>query len=475
MAQTHRRALNELQRKSHRGGRRCEASKASVLLLLIALASPCLAANLVEVRAISHPDFVRVIFETDRRVAYSIRNQSATPLRFIEVKLPVIEARRVVWKSAPPLASIGVEGVGAAESVVRLAVDQAVYVWLSARQAPPRIVVDLRPVSASAEAGSDPLSAPLRFGAEGGAPASPPGEEALAAFHTRLAEPRAQPLQGFRVVVVPHWELDLDSELPAPVPAAGGTFEEAAGSERPAAEGERRPPSPQRAEGESSPTELAARDAATTVGNFASRRLLSGVPGWFAIAVPWLLAAALWGVFEWRAASRRRLLSERTRVGRLPPHAPAAPESAEAAGSSEVLPAIEAETRVQAAEIEIQAEPAAVNTAGERGVGAAIGLDNVLRRETIPPAAEEVGLPPASSTPGEALSDFLPLVHQLDRRVAELEREFEQTSETLADLRELCRNQDEALRAQRIALTRLLRRAEAPIPRDGQRPSASSS
>ena len=437
-------------RAARRGGYCGGASSASIVLLLAAVASPSLAANLVEVRAITHPDFVRVIFETDAPVAYSVRNQSATPLRVVEVQLPVVEAQRLVWKSASPLSSIGVDGVGAVESVVRLAVDQAVYVWLSAGDGPPRIIVDLRPLSASADAGSD-FSVALSGDPAGGASGQPEGE--LTAFPAGPGKrARTDSFRAYRIVVVPQWELGPPARGRVGRPsAADPDWGSRAGG------GRERPPPPERVDQEASSAALAAREAATALGDLA-RWLLSNVPGWFALVVPWLGAAAIWGGLEWRAGRHRRSLGSKARGG-APTQSP--PEAAEAvdgaAGSAELLATVDAAPWVEST----------AATRSDRGAA--------RRGDTAPPRPREATPFPALPARDASFSDFLPMVQQLDRRVADLEREFAETRETLAALRELSRGQDEALRAQRIALTRLLRRIEPAVQRAGPPPPASSS
>jgi hypothetical protein len=212
------------------------------------VAGPARAARVVDVRVGRHPDFLRVVFETD--AATTFRLEAPGPAGEIRVRLDADSEPRVV--EAPGAASVRVEPLPDGGSLARIQADAPVRIESQVLDHPPRVVLDLRrePTQAAAAEGGAPAEAepaetpgaePAETpGAEpaetpGAEPAETPGAEpaeAAAATPPRGAEPGPPPTEIAKPTpeeVAPEAPPPVSAAPPAPAPsgAAGriGAFE----------------------------------------------------------------------------------------------------------------------------------------------------------------------------------------------------------------------------------------------------------
>ncbi len=114
---------------------------------MLALATPALAARLVDVRVGQHPGFTRIVIETDAPARYRIDRSEADA---IQVRIDASARAERVRSSGTLLRSVEIEPRGNAGSVARLELrGRQVDVQELVLAKPPRIVIDLHDVGAA--------------------------------------------------------------------------------------------------------------------------------------------------------------------------------------------------------------------------------------------------------------------------------------------------------------------------------------
>ena len=132
------------------------APPCALVLALVALATSAVAtadaAQLVDVRVGRHPEFVRVVFETDAPAAFAIA-PGGTPgetLVRLEAELaPFVAARAATGESG---ADVQLESLPGGGTLARIRASVPVRVESQVLDEPPRVVLDLREASETAEA-----------------------------------------------------------------------------------------------------------------------------------------------------------------------------------------------------------------------------------------------------------------------------------------------------------------------------------
>ncbi len=230
---------------------RCSTRVPSARLLPFALAALAASAaatadgaRLVEVRVGRHPEFVRVVFETDAPAAFSIEAEGTpgeTLVRLDAELAPTVALRAAAGASG---AEVLVESLPGGGTLARIRATVPVRVESQVLDEPPRVVLDLRRASAAAESplegeegdeedatrresGAPPSTGPdaAREGAQRGAPSDEiedDGEDAVAALLAELPEPPPPPTPP---TPPPPVELPLPPVSGAPPAAIAARFD----------------------------------------------------------------------------------------------------------------------------------------------------------------------------------------------------------------------------------------------------------
>jgi hypothetical protein len=109
-----------------------------------AVAEPAGAARVVDVRVGRHPDFVRVVFETDAPVRFSL-DPTPDPEGQVLVRLDAESRVLVVTAPGDPSTEVRLEPGTAGGTVARIHSDVPVRIESQVLEHPPRVVLDLRP------------------------------------------------------------------------------------------------------------------------------------------------------------------------------------------------------------------------------------------------------------------------------------------------------------------------------------------
>ncbi len=151
---------------AHRSCGRSRVSRAAselrtaylVPLLLVTLPLSGTAAELVDVRSARHPDFTRIVFETDEKVSYAIENRSLGKERMIELSLPATARETILRAVHEPAVSVQIETAEAGSRAL-VKVSGPVDVWTNQLGNPPRVVLDLRVAEPAADLDPEQLDA----------------------------------------------------------------------------------------------------------------------------------------------------------------------------------------------------------------------------------------------------------------------------------------------------------------------------
>lgn len=175
--------------------------------LVVSLAAPAFAAQIVQVRVGNHPTFSRVVFELDTHAGYQIESRGATDSKVLAVLIDADSRNRDVISKSLGIGSVTVEAVGGKSLVlVTLRRDDLVIKEMILSN-PPRIVLDFRypdpaPAAkiASTSSGSAPIDdAPVPVTAE---PVSIE-PETLESVHVEPEPIRSEPVAVAPVVASP--------------------------------------------------------------------------------------------------------------------------------------------------------------------------------------------------------------------------------------------------------------------------------
>jgi hypothetical protein len=412
-------------------------------------AGPAWAARVVDVRVGRHPDFVRVVFETDAATAF--RLEAPGPEGEIRVRLDADSEPRVV--DAPGAgASVRVEPLPDGGSLARIQADAPVRIESQVLDHPPRVVLDLRRAptpAAAAGAGApvaeEPVEPPpsLTTGSQPGEVAgagipstgSQPGEVAAADTRSRAAEP------GPVEEGPPATEIAKPTPQEVP-PGASGAAEAPEASKAPPPVSAAPPaPAPSR------PIEgIAAFQTLEDLGLDPSSLGIGAGAGV-------VLGVVLGLVFGLVVAGlrRRRTRTAAAALERL--EAARAARGAEgAAGKPAPVAPVSAPAPEPASPPPTSAEPPASAPAAARGVPAE-GPPSSLEREVAP----------------ELATDLLAMIQRLDERFTVVAAEVDGLREHAVRLETRTNAQGEELVAQRVALARI-ERALVRRPADRPRP-----
>lgn len=408
--------------RAWRAGRRGEpcvrrsAARAVALALGLLAAGAAGAARLVDVRVGQHPEFVRVVFETDAPAAFSIERGEQPGERRVRIEAGGAPARLRVPADAG--AEVTLEPLPDGATLARIRAAAPVRIESQVLDRPPRIVFDLRP-----GAEEEPSLAPA-------ASQPQPGEAQVALAPGPLVEPPHDPERPAPLLAPELQEPALFPDLArpladAPLPAEPGTPDAAAPeAEAPAVEAPALElpavgaPEAEAPAAESRVTETPAAEApavsapppAAIAPRLDDRSLLVGAAGGVAVGLGLSLLA--------RGARRR----------------------GEAGAGAAGPPAQEPEGRTGAEEGTEASEPEAPPP-GEREPAAS------------PPPARipAVGV----DRPGELGLDLLRMLQRLEERLAALEETLQGLAARTERLELRGGNQSEELATQRVALARL--------------------
>jgi hypothetical protein len=152
------------------------------------------AARVVDVRVGRHPDFVRIVFETDAPVGFALEDEVG-PEGEVHVRLDASASARRLAVPGDPDAEVHVEPLPDGGTLARIRSSVPVRIESQVLERPPRVVLDLRP-------GPEPEPAPAVEGEAPPAPApgvaSPPGQETPGAGEPGSVElsPPGEPTVG---------------------------------------------------------------------------------------------------------------------------------------------------------------------------------------------------------------------------------------------------------------------------------------
>jgi hypothetical protein len=433
------------------------------------------AARVVDVRVGRHPDFVRIVFETDAPVGFALGDELG-PEGEVRVRLDASSSARRLSVPGDPDAEVRVEPLPDGGTLARIRSSVPVRIESQVLERPPRVVLDLRPGPADTEpepAIRVPVEPPP------GAASGPAGEPSVQAEPPAVAEPPAAepgsvelavpseppvteppvtepPVTEPPVTEPPVTEAPPAEPAPQIVPVAEPAPEPAvepappivAGEPEPEPKPEPKPEAEQALPPVSGPAPDRSRGA--TLDDRALGLLFVGGLGGLVIGV---LASAPW---------RRRRPPEST--GAIAVETAAAAETPAEVATAAAPPEAPADLGVVSG-VERPAVPGAGDTGRFRD------LVDGLRTAGSEPSRE------AAIRESDLASDLLAMIQALDRRFAAIESETRTLHDDTARLGIRQGAQGEELAAQRGALARLERvvrrgpsaRASAP-PAPGQRP-----
>ena len=385
-------------------------SAAALALAALALAAPSAgAARLVAVRIAQHPQFARVVFESDAPALFDVEKPEAAGVR---VHLEAACEPRTVATSRVPDLSVVMAPVEGGGCLALVNTRGPVRIEAQVLEQPPRVVLDLSPAAKQAEEAPPELVAP--------AIANPPSEEPSVAQAPPTQESVAPP-PAPEVEKPPAAEPTPPAEAPVAAPPLAGAAPTA--------------PPPQPVPEQAPPQEAAPPAVATAPPTPAvSAPAPSGAGRWDARSLEVGVAiGAFVGLLAGVGARRRST-----------PSPVAAPEPAAALPSPAATPPA------------LEPEPAeAARPAGGEPPPPEVAAREVAAHE--PPRVATDGTPPVPGPDSALLGDLLAMFQRIDARLASLEAGFEGIRDQAERVAAREAAHGEELASQRVALARLQR------------------